>query len=271
MSLREDPNSENLVPKAVRVVKHAAITYSPHVTHTDYENLSLVSLLSGWEPRGRRSSVIKRNEFMLSSMYWIGGSHRANIPRHLNYVRIGGGTDDSESYLRVFDKHDHLKEVKTTLKTRSFSRLLGLTRGQLSLLTLEEASNEIRWNDNANPGPTYVMGGYKKKDEAYWIARQVAETVQNRVHEGKTVHKPLYSIAGRPKLMKASKAWKKMQEGRTLGRGVLMADAHESILAGRFTVPFLKWAKASNGMICCGLNKFTEDVYSMTTDRKSVV
>jgi hypothetical protein len=259
----QDP--ENLDSKLVSDIRKSLHVLDRRVDLGNLLYIARIGTLPGFRQVRGRSSFCKRNAFMESSILRMGGSVRKNLNRFKNHVRYGGGLNDAHRYLSEYDKNYDAQAFRN-LSTRRFARFLGIRRGMGRVLGLDEVLSSVKINLDANPGPSYKVAGYEKKLDAINTSVRAAELVVDQLAEGLDPAPPLYSLAGRPKLTTMKKALEKLRGGRPVGRAVMMADAHETLLASRFSQPMLQWAKESQKVIMLGYNKYAGDVTRLTSE-----
>lgn len=217
----------------------------------------------------RMSSYCVRNQFLKSSLLTIGGSVRTNLNRHQSYIRFGGGTSDSLRYMKKYDKDYENVPYLCSMSIRTLARKLGFKRGELRAMNVVDVMPYIRWNDNANPGPSFKSLGYEDKLDAYLDSVTLATECETRLRLGQFVSPPIYGIGGRPKLTDLKKVVNNLLEEEAAGRAVAMADAHEAILCSKFSVPFLRAIKEKKSVIAMGFNRYSDDVGELISRHRS--
>lgn len=213
-------------------------------------------------PTARTNVSMKcpRNPFQVSTMLGMGGSEKRSCLKAADEMRIGGGTDDQLLILKKLDSV--LPDPVFSASVEEISIRLGLTRGCLKPLSVQDTSYGERQNLKANPGPSYAMAGFKNKGESLTTSFDVAKSVEALAKEGKllpTYCQPRYGLAGRTKKAKAVKFEEKIKDGKPLGRAVWMADAHEAHIANKFVLPMTSLLHSLGTGVWLGFNKFSAD------------
>jgi hypothetical protein len=168
--------------------------------------------------------------------------------------------DDGVKTIRDLDRI-YSAPCSFTFPVEEQVRFLGLSPGQVTMLPFDEAARQSVLNLDANPGPTFRALGFKKKGESVALAMDLAREVYDAAGSGSVLGylKPRYAIAGRAKLSEKSLNEEKAETMRPFGRAILMADQHESLVAGCFTTPLLEVLHRDMEVITNGFNKFGDD------------
>lgn len=212
-----------------------------------------------------RGSGCKINYFFLSTLLHHGGSVTSAIPRYLSSIRYGGGRVDSLNYLSMYNKSAfYTKKVDFNLRIKAQLALNGLSRSLFSPTPLGELRTTLKINAQANPGPSFLTAGATSKLDSLDLAWECAYLYLSNMDKEGRVKKPLFSLAGRAKLMTKVKLVDKLFDHAPLGRAVWMADAHENILCSCFTIVMMEWFKRTQHRIMLGFNKFSNDVKKLT-------
>lgn len=208
----------------------------------------------GLTPPYNRTSFCQLNYFMLSSLANMGGSDKRRLPGTLSYARFGGGLHDGYLALKLFSR-DYTTRIPRFWTPAQLCEWLKLPVGGLKPYSVDDVQLLQDYNGPANPGPSYRSHGFSTKYEAYPVAFSVARYIESHIGDGFPGH--MFSgVASRPKLKTIMQHIKKRLSGATCGRPVAMMDAHESILAGKFTIKLLDVFKREQSVVKLGFNKF---------------
>lgn len=206
--------------------------------------------------KSHRSSLVKRNIFAISNMLSIGGGELDGLAEMMKYRRFGGGVIDTCNYLNKYKvEKTEFKSCKADLEL--LAQYIGIEAHSIKPYSLRNVRDLVSTNYDANPGPSYTALGFRNKHEAFETAFDVAARIQSRVINNQNDNVILFGLAGRSKLALISEICAKLIDGESVGRGVWMADAHESPLSSRFTAPLLERFKLGVVGILLGYNKFS--------------
>jgi len=258
----EGYSKEDVLKYRLSADEVAALSHMPvkPVAYSDLNNFKIDgSLLRGHDAGHGRSSYCKVNQFMLSTLYNLGGSETYSIKQRMSSMRYGGGREDSIVYLKKYNNSFYNKDVSFSMSARRMIKVMGLSGETLVPLSLEQVRLGTDLNLSANPGPQYKAVGGKTKLDCYDLIFEVAKFTYAALGRGETPPFPVYGLSGRAKfLTRRSKILKELDD-KAVGRAVWMADAHEPILAGVFTLPLLELFKKIESVIALGYNKFGPD------------
>jgi len=174
-------------------------------------------------------------------------------------IRIGGGSDDIwRTMNKVFEKSQEFNPVHSP---EYYVKRMSGYKGILKVSDFKYLGFEEKQNFRANPGPTFKNAGFQSKGEALTTSWDLARTIENlsKTQEILGLHKPRYAMAGRTKKGTKEKFDEKVHKNKILGRNIFMADAHESHICSKFSVPFLNWCRDASESILLGFNKFGAD------------
>lgn len=203
------------------------------------------------------------NPFLRETMKVIGGGEGKMLAKMSNMTRRGGSLDDALLVVKLHDK-EFKKDYEFLNSVSTISGKIGISFGCVKWGGLEEGAWLSTQNLDANPGPTYIAMGFKKKRESLALAWDISNHIVDCCtvmwkHMIKGKYVPRYSLAGRTKLNTFDKHDEKEKLGKPIGRAVWIGDQHEALLAASFVQPLCQYLYINLHTICNGFNKFDKD------------
>lgn len=211
--------------------------------------------------QGSHNRSVPRNNFAVSSMRKIGGGEVRLLNNVLPKFRRGGDELDNYQTLASCAQTRDLNK-SLPLDCKKFAKFLckGVEVDKLCVTELT-MQYKLKTNLGANPGPTFKYMGFNNKAGSFPVAFELANELFHKAKEGPIVgqSKPVYSFAGRSKLVDINKYDEKSLHFKKVGRSVWMADSHEPILASTVTYPLMRCLHKSMHVVANGFNKYSDD------------
>lgn len=226
-------------------------------TSAAFEHLKCQGKLIEWTGTSGQSLFRKQNFFLLSTLHEMGGSERVKMHQHLEYFRVGGSKEDIEIAALLFDRSYPTGTI--TLDPQEIAVAIGVDH-RVTPHSVAQVIKQADINLDANPGPSYVQMGFRKKGECVSLIYENSLFVEASLKEDKPVPGILYGLAGRPALLGYSSILRKVKQNKPLGRAIWIADAHEPLLTKKYTIPLQKEMLRVRSPVRIGYNKFDREL-----------
>lgn len=174
----------------------------------------------------------KRNKFMISSLYAIGGGALNVLYNGCEYGRVGGSTQDKVNYLNTYV--NHVPEGCRVNKSAAEYAKLCFLGTKVKVLSADLAASMITINKDASPGYFYQKMGFKTKEEAFEHIFSMAINCWDEGMAGGAAPYDaveVWQTASRPKLTKLEKAGLKARNGKPVGRVISMCGSMEQFIS----------------------------------------
>lgn len=236
----------------------------------EFEHIVRVGEWEGPRVWSSRSNVTRPNFFFWS--YWAGHGE-IDVPwlqECKQAITFGGSAWDGLVGLKLFDHADRKVRIGNQ-EFLDYCSFMGFEEDMAVPLHPHEYRNEILVKMDANPGPTFIKAGIRKKAEAVGVAMTWLLDVLEGQMEVSDVPGVLWGMGGRGKPQTMEKVLEKSEAVTVAGRAVWMADTHESVFAWRYVQPLTELLTLLKGKIDIGYNKNDPEQIARMRDELSVL
>jgi len=205
-----------------------------------------------------RSNVNQPNYFYWNYLAFSGSIDSPWMKDKLEAINFGGSSADSMLALKAYDIEYKSQRVISNRKIREFMSQNGLSEKCAIPLHPDFFTDEVTVKGDANPGPSFIRSGIKRKCDAVGVAMQWLRQVLKGEKSVNSLPDILWGLAGRGKPTNVSKVLEKISVGKSVGRGVWMADTHESVFCWRYQQPLTQFFTYVDVGIDIGENKWSD-------------